>query len=104
MKEKQLLETTLARMEATMEARMAQFEAMATAKDAANELLQNKIDGLIAENATIRKQTEPQIEPQLTETQSSIPSMLQKTRAGNPHQTDPDASHCLSDASTPNRS
>ena len=49
---------------------------MATAKDAANELLQSKIDGLIAENA-IEKQIEPQPEPQ-----SSIPSMLQKTRAG----------------------
>ena len=49
----------------------------ATAKDAANELLQSKIDGLIAENAAIKKQIEPQIE-----TQSSIPSMLQKTRAG----------------------
>ena len=49
---------------------------MATAKDAANELLQSKIDGLTAENA-IEKQIEPQPEPQ-----SSIPSMLQKTRAG----------------------
>ena len=76
MKEKQLLEATLARMEASMEARLAQFEAMVTAKDAANELLQTKIDGLIAENAAIKKQIEPQPEPQ-----SRIPSVLQKTRA-----------------------
>ena len=60
MKEKQLLEATLA----SMKARLAKFEAMATAKDAANELLQTKIDGLIAENAAIKKQIEPQPEPQ----------------------------------------
>ena len=77
MKEKQLLEATLARMEASMEAKLAQFEAMAAAKDEANELLQRKIDGLIAENDTIKKQIELQPEPQ-----PSIPSMLQKTRAG----------------------
>ena len=76
MKEKQLLEATLARMEASMEAKLAQFEAMAAAKDEANELLQRKIDGLIAENDTIKKQIELQPEPQ-----PSIPSMLQKTRA-----------------------
>ena len=43
-----------------MEAKLAQFEAMAAAKDEANELLQRKIDGLIAENATIKKQIELQ--------------------------------------------